>query len=240
MFVTAPLLQIDISEDAVAKSKDGRVSAAFTYSAVWTETTTPYEKRMDKYRQYQFLPQHLEVCPAQLRPLCLLTCQILAFSLSACCATTSRLEGIVPAGAEFFCTFCRQQKNLQDKLCLCLQIHWFSIINSCVTVLLLTGFLATILMRVLKNDFVKYSRDDDGTCQNVYMHFNRAPHVIPSPWLDVVMHICAVVFCVQKKDITAALPGLQPQGHMSIHIVTGRSALPELLLAMFELLQSSS
>ena len=27
--------------------------------------------------------------------------------------------------------------------------------------LLLTGFLATILMRVLKNDFVKYSRDDE-------------------------------------------------------------------------------
>ena len=37
-----------------------------------------------------------------------------------------------------------------------LEIHWFSIINSCVTVLLLTGFLATILMRVLKNDFMKY------------------------------------------------------------------------------------
>lgn len=36
-----------------------------------------------------------------------------------------------------------------------LEVHWFSIINSCVTVLLLTGFLAMILMRVLKNDFVK-------------------------------------------------------------------------------------
>lgn len=36
-----------------------------------------------------------------------------------------------------------------------LEIHWFSIINSCVTVLLLTGFLATIFMRVLKNDFIK-------------------------------------------------------------------------------------
>jgi len=45
------------------------------------------------------------------------------------------------------------------------QIHWFSIINSCVTVLLLTGFLATILMRVLKNDFIKFSRDDEaGPC----------------------------------------------------------------------------
>lgn len=42
-----------------------------------------------------------------------------------------------------------------------LEIHWFSIINSCVTVLLLTGFLATILMRVLKNDFLKYAHDEE-------------------------------------------------------------------------------
>jgi len=42
-----------------------------------------------------------------------------------------------------------------------LEIHWFSIINSCITVLLLTGFLATILMRVLKNDFVKYTREEE-------------------------------------------------------------------------------
>lgn len=42
-----------------------------------------------------------------------------------------------------------------------LQIHWFSIINSCITVLLLTGFLATILLRTLKNDLLKYARDDE-------------------------------------------------------------------------------
>lgn len=42
-----------------------------------------------------------------------------------------------------------------------LEIHWFSIINSCVTVLFLTGFLTTILLRVLKNDFLKYTRDDE-------------------------------------------------------------------------------
>ncbi|XP_073289078.1 transmembrane 9 superfamily member 2-like [Primulina huaijiensis] len=64
------------------------------YSVKWKETSTPFEKRMQKYSQSSAMSQHLE-------------------------------------------------------------IHWFSIINSCVTVLLLTGFLATILMRVLKNDFVK-------------------------------------------------------------------------------------
>ncbi|GAB4846358.1 Transmembrane 9 super member 2 [Ancistrocladus abbreviatus] len=42
-----------------------------------------------------------------------------------------------------------------------LEIHWFSIINSCATVLLLTAFLATILMRVLKNDFVRYTHDEE-------------------------------------------------------------------------------
>ncbi|WOL02614.1 transmembrane 9 superfamily member 3-like [Canna indica] len=42
-----------------------------------------------------------------------------------------------------------------------LEIHWFSIINSCVVVLVLTGFLSTILMRVLKNDLVKYAHDEE-------------------------------------------------------------------------------
>lgn len=42
-----------------------------------------------------------------------------------------------------------------------IEIHWFSIFNSFVTVLLLTGFLATILIRVLKNDFSRYAKIDD-------------------------------------------------------------------------------
>ena len=33
--------------------------------------------------------------------------------------------------------------------------------NSVVTAVLLTGFLATILIRVLKNDFTRYARDAD-------------------------------------------------------------------------------
>jgi ATP-dependent Zn protease len=84
---TDPNKAVDISEE-----KDTQVK--FSFSAQWSPTTKTYEKRMEKYQKYSFLPQHLE-------------------------------------------------------------IHWFSIINSCVTVLLLTGFLTTILMRVLKNDFIK-------------------------------------------------------------------------------------
>lgn len=91
---TDPTQIVDVSEGV------DEVTAEFTYSVTWKATPITFSKRMDKYRKYQFLKQHLE-------------------------------------------------------------IHWFSIINSCVTVLLLTGFLATILMRVLKNDFVKYSIDDE-------------------------------------------------------------------------------
>jgi len=42
-----------------------------------------------------------------------------------------------------------------------MEIHWFSIINSCVTVLLMMGFLASILLRVLKKDFVKFAQDEE-------------------------------------------------------------------------------
>ena len=42
-----------------------------------------------------------------------------------------------------------------------LEIHWLSIINSFVLVILLTVFLAIILMRVLKNDFSRYMSLDD-------------------------------------------------------------------------------
>mmetsp|Transcript_1716 Transcript_1716/g.3842 ORF Transcript_1716/g.3842 Transcript_1716/m.3842 type:complete len:628 (-) Transcript_1716:1269-3152(-) len=41
------------------------------------------------------------------------------------------------------------------------EIHWLSIINSIVLVLLLTAFLTIILLRVLKNDFSRYMDLDD-------------------------------------------------------------------------------
>ncbi|CAM9157431.1 unnamed protein product [Discosporangium mesarthrocarpum] len=41
------------------------------------------------------------------------------------------------------------------------EIHWLSIINSFVLVLILTAFLAIILMRVLKNDFTRYMDGDE-------------------------------------------------------------------------------
>mmetsp|Transcript_11502 Transcript_11502/g.28974 ORF Transcript_11502/g.28974 Transcript_11502/m.28974 type:complete len:589 (+) Transcript_11502:25-1791(+) len=42
-----------------------------------------------------------------------------------------------------------------------MEVHWLSILNSIVLVILLTGFIAIIIMRVLKSDFSRYSRAED-------------------------------------------------------------------------------
>lgn len=48
-----------------------------------------------------------------------------------------------------------------DQTKLPLQIHWFSIFNSFMMVIFLTGLVAMILLRTLRNDYAKYTRDDD-------------------------------------------------------------------------------
>ena len=40
------------------------------------------------------------------------------------------------------------------------QIHWVSIINSLAIVLLLTGIVAMIMIRILRRDFSKYNQQD--------------------------------------------------------------------------------
>ncbi|PON83758.1 Nonaspanin [Trema orientale] len=47
-----------------------------------------------------------------------------------------------------------------------LEYHWFSIINSCVTVVLLTGFLVNFNIRVLKKDFTERRLHDEELISN--------------------------------------------------------------------------
>ena len=52
------------------------------------------------------------------------------------------------------------------------EIHWLSIINSFVLVMLLTAFLAIIFMRILKKDFSKYMEVDEvSNISNFYAIF---------------------------------------------------------------------
>ena len=42
-----------------------------------------------------------------------------------------------------------------------LQIHWFSIFNSFMMVIFLVGLVSMILMRTLRKDYARYSREED-------------------------------------------------------------------------------
>eukprot|EP01128_Nolandella_sp_AFSM9_P001914 TRINITY_DN12316_c0_g1_i1.p1 TRINITY_DN12316_c0_g1~~TRINITY_DN12316_c0_g1_i1.p1 ORF type:complete len:633 (+),score=152.94 TRINITY_DN12316_c0_g1_i1:43-1941(+) len=49
------------------------------------------------------------------------------------------------------------QTNMSDEL----EIHWLAIINSCVLVLLLSGFVSIILIRILRSDLARYAEEDE-------------------------------------------------------------------------------
>lgn len=57
-------INISANPDSTVDITEGEnIIVDFTYSVKWKETNTPYERRMDKYSKYSFLPQHLEVGP---------------------------------------------------------------------------------------------------------------------------------------------------------------------------------
>ena len=41
------------------------------------------------------------------------------------------------------------------------QIHWFSIFNSFMMIIFLVGLVSMILMRTLRKDYARYSKDDE-------------------------------------------------------------------------------
>lgn len=58
------VIEVNVSTDptrTVDITEGDNTIVDFTYSVKWRETTIPFEKRMDKYSRYSFLPQHLEV-----------------------------------------------------------------------------------------------------------------------------------------------------------------------------------
>ncbi len=56
---------------------------------------------------------------------------------------------------------CKVQWLLMLTHMLVTQIHWFSIFNSFMMVIFLTGLVSMILMRTLRNDYAKYAREED-------------------------------------------------------------------------------
>lgn len=66
------------------------------------------------------------------------------------------------------------------------QIHWFSIFNSFMMVIFLTGLVSLILMRTLRNDYAKYRREEDDV-EALDRELSEVRRVSPAP--------CAPVCC---------------------------------------------
>ena len=65
------VIEVNVSTDpsrTVEITEGENVIVDWTYSVKWRETSIPFEKRMEKYSRYSFLPQHLEVCSLHLLP----------------------------------------------------------------------------------------------------------------------------------------------------------------------------
>ena len=81
-------------------------------------------------------------------------------SLQACLNVIMYLE-IFPRFARLHCVFLFNLTHEVITVFYIMQIHWFSIFNSFMMVIFLTGLVSMILMRTLRNDYAKYAREDD-------------------------------------------------------------------------------
>ncbi len=143
----------------------------FTYSVRWQPSSIAFSRRFERYLDYNFfehqvrasLPIHpkrrmicsCSECFREARPACC-TCGLIAERSTSTCN---------PAYWRFVCmqTVCSasdapQASSMGTPLtrprCL-LQIHWFSIFNSFMMVIFLTGLVSMILLRTLRNDYAK-------------------------------------------------------------------------------------
>ena len=62
-----------------------------------------------------------------------------------------------------FCALIQELMFLFLIMCLnnCFQIHWFSIFNSFMMVIFLVGLVSMILMRTLRKDYARYSKEEE-------------------------------------------------------------------------------
>eukprot|EP00736_Rhodelphis_marinus_P012645 Rmarinus@m.676 len=72
-------------------------------------------------------------------------------------------------------------------------IHWFSIVNSLMIVLFLTGMVAMIMMRTLRQDFTRYSKldeDDEESQDETGWKLVHADVFRPPQWANVLCVLC--------------------------------------------------
>jgi hypothetical protein len=75
-----------------------------------------------------------------------------------------------------------------------LEIHWLSIMNSLVLVVLLTAFVALIVSRVLSNDYSRYSKlDADVEGIRLHTHIQYAIRLLELCLLHAIHHAMQLI-----------------------------------------------
>lgn len=79
------------------------------------------------------------------------------------------------------------------------EIHWLSIINSFVLVLLLTAFLTIIMLRILKNDFSRYMELDDEALEEEEVRIIYINYLIASFSQSILTMFSSFVYRTQQN-----------------------------------------
>ena len=131
-----------------------------TYSVQWIPTDITFPRRFDVYLDYPFFEHQVTFS---------LLCTLLILSSVMICSQFHNVHTKCLRSCLFnnfyskFISFryCSRFISLLSFSLFVLQIHWFSIFNSFMMVIFLTGLVSMILMRTLRNDYAKYAREDD-------------------------------------------------------------------------------
>lgn len=128
-----------------------------TYSVKWMSTNVTFARRFDVYLDYPFFEHQVSINVGSW-----FSCHISYWNNLFETVVLLVIRNIV----------CFYVYSWVANAHCHLQIHWFSIFNSFMMVIFLTGLVSMILMRTLRNDYAKYAREDDDleTLVMLYAH----------------------------------------------------------------------
>lgn len=137
-----------------------------TYSVKWLQTDVTFARRFEVYLDYPFFEHQVIFSHSKekktMRNMQLSACLLMWKRKNVNCNNRELNRPVL---------FESCSKVLTSMQISNVQIHWFSIFNSFMMVIFLTGLVSMILMRTLRNDYAKYAREDDDLESLVYLPF---------------------------------------------------------------------
>ena len=139
------IIQVNLTSEQPKALAAGE-TLEFTYAVKWVPTATPFSRRFERYLDYNFF-EH-QVPPASRQSRCEPPQQSVEGPLM-------RQQSWLLSQQIVSARSTHGQRLMCVLLCVRVQIHWFSIFNSFMMVLFLTGLVAMILLRTLKRDYAR-------------------------------------------------------------------------------------